>query len=183
VPIIMSHENPVGSQPETATKEQLSKAYVHMVASAAGVDMGTWGMDYDGFDVSLKSSVDYGPHGLLGPGLDIQLKCTGQKSVNQPDHVAWSLKRKTFNLLAAPNRSTPAVFCVMILPHDSPGYWLRHDDEGLLARSQMYFLRGSDFPAATKKKNQILHLPKENLFTPGNLLMLMEESSLWWATI
>jgi hypothetical protein len=177
----MSHVNPVGSQPETATKEQLSKAYVHMVASAAGIDMGTWGMDYDGFDVTLRSSVDYGPSGLLGPGLDIQLKCTGQKSVNRTDHVTWSLKRKTYNRLSAANRSYPAVFCVMIVPHD-PGYWLRHDDEGLLARSQMYFLRGSDFPKATKKKNQILHLPKENLFTPGNLLTLMEESSLWWTT-
>jgi hypothetical protein len=176
----MSHENPVGSQPETATKEQLSKAYVHMVASAAGVDLGTWGMDYDGFDTTLKSSVDYGPDGLLGPDLDIQLKCTGQKRVHNENYVAWKLKRKTYDLLSAPNRSNPGVLCVLALQDDSPGYWLRHDDEGLLARSQMYFLRGTDFPKATNKKTQTLHLPKENLFTPANLLILFEEASQWW---
>ena len=137
-------------------------------------------MDYDGFDVSLKSSVDYGPSGgLLGPGLDIQLKCTGQQQVVKPDHVTWSLKRKTFSLFTSLIGALQRYSVSWSFLHDAPGYWLRHDDEGLLARSHMYFLRGSDFTKATKNKHQILHLPKENLFTPGNLLMLMEESSMW----
>lgn len=176
----LSHTNPEGSLPVSATKEQLSKAYIHMVASAAGMDLGQWGMDYDGIDTTVRSSVDYGPGGLLGPGLDVQLKCTGQQSVDRDDVVAWSLKRKTFKLLSATNRSLPAIFCVMLVP-DEPGYWLRHDDEGLLARSKMYYLRGEDFPPTTNRKSQTLHVPKQNRLTPTALLALMEESSQWWS--
>lgn len=53
-----SHVLPVGSMPISGMREQLSKAYLHMIASSAGLDVGDWGTDYCGFDVTLSSSVD-----------------------------------------------------------------------------------------------------------------------------
>jgi hypothetical protein len=158
-------------------KEQISKAYVHMVASAAGLTLGEWGTDYDGIDVTLRSKVDFGGlSGALGSQLDIQLKCTGQERAVRSDSIAWSLDKRTAELLSDPRRYTMGVFCVMVVPPD-PGHWLQHNVEGLLARSQMYWLRGRDIGSPAEHDSVTVHLPKENILRPQDVLDLMEESS------
>lgn len=172
-----SHTVPAGSIPTSAMKEQISRAYVHMVASAAGLTLGAWGTDYDGIDVTLRSKVDFGGvSGSLGAELDIQLKCTGQESVVRAETVAWSLDARTAKILRAPNRYSLGVFCVMVVPTD-PGFWLYHSTDGILARSQMYWIRGQDIPSPGNNESVTVHLPKKNIFTSKNALDLMEESS------
>ena len=159
-------------------KENLSKAYIHMIASAAGLDLGDWNQDYDGFDITLSSGVDYSP-ALYGPKLDIQLKCTGQESVVKADHISWSLETRTIDYLSRPNRSTPAAFCVLVSGAEY-WEWLELDAAGLLAKSHMYWLRGQDLPAVKEgQSKQTVHLPKSNLLTPASILDLMEEASRW----
>ncbi|MDR7086861.1 hypothetical protein J2X11_001700 [Aeromicrobium panaciterrae] len=68
--------------PSGGMKENLSKSHIQMIASAAGLDLGEWCQDYDGFDVTLSSSVDYSP-ARYGPKIDVQLKCTGQEAVDR----------------------------------------------------------------------------------------------------
>lgn len=174
-----THTVPDGSIPLSAMKEEVSRAYVHMVASAAGLTLSDWRTDYDGIDVTLRSKVDYSEAGgCLGPQVDIQLKCSGQERVVHENHISWSLEVRTLRYLRDPNRFSLGVFCVMIVEDDDPGLWLRHDTDGLLARSQMYWVKGEDLPEP--KLNQVkqtVHVPRENLFTAGNALLLVEESS------
>lgn len=159
-------------------REQLSKAYLHMIASAAGVDLGNWNTDYDGIDVTVKSRVDYAPN-TLGPKIDVQLKCTGQEKAVRDETVAWSLETKTVQYLRAPHRSNPGLFCVLHAP-EGPGLWLSHDLEGLLAHSHMYWLWGSDLPEPKLDQDkQVVHLPKQNVMNPQSLLDLMEVASAW----
>ncbi|WP_356882734.1 DUF4365 domain-containing protein [Arthrobacter sp. YD2] len=173
----MSHTVPQGSIPKSAMQEQVSRAYIHMVASAAGLTVGTWGTDYDGIDVTLRSKVDFGGLvGSLGSELDIQLKCTGQKTTVRPNTIAWSLDKRTAELLADPRRYTMGVFCVMVVPPD-PGHWLHHSVEGLLARSHMYWIRGRDIPSPGTNQSVTVHLPKSNILRPQDVLDLMQESS------
>lgn len=173
-----SHVVPEGSLPLGAMKEELSKAYVHMIASAAGFDVGEWGQDYDCRDVTLSSSVDYAPH-LLAPKIDVQLKCTGQEKANREDCVAWSLDSRSYAKLKATNRHTLGLFCVLVVPPEV-GHWLHYDEKGMLARSHMYWMWGHSFPELKpESKSQTLHLPKVNILTAASALELMEEASRW----
>jgi hypothetical protein len=173
-----SHQVPKGAIPESAMREHLSEAYLHMIASAAGLTLGAWGDDYDGVDTTLKTKVDYAP-ALSQPKLDVQLKCSGQRSIVRRDTIAWSLETRTVAYLGAANRGTASLFCVLVAP-DSPGQWLTQNLSGLLAHSHMYFLRGADLPAPKlHQETQTVHLPKSNVLNPRTILDLMEEASRW----
>lgn len=173
-----SHLVPVGSLPETAMKEELSKAYINMLAGAAGMTVGIWSQDFDCMDVTLSSSVDYSPN-RCAPKIDVQLKCTGQQSVQRKDHVAWSLDVRTVEKMSKLNRGTPALLCVLVTAADYWD-WLHLDATGLLAKSHMYWLWGHDMPAAKMdQQEQTVHLPNTNIVTPASILELMEEASKW----
>lgn len=174
----LSHELPEGSLPLSAMKEDLSVAYVYMLASACGLSVGSWSQDYDGRDATLSSSVDYYPD-MYGPKVDIQLKCTGQESVDRVDSVAWSLDTRTYDLLSKKNRSNPALFCVLVVPPEA-GLWLTLSADGMLARSHMYWHWGHMLPPVKPgQKTQTVRISKSNLLTPKAMLELMEEASKW----
>ncbi|PPF24240.1 DUF4365 domain-containing protein [Rathayibacter rathayi] len=173
----ISHVLPAGSMPETAMKEELSKAYIHMLASATGLDIGGWNQDYDLRDITLKSRVEYPDLGDVG--IDVQLKCTGQSSVVHPSWVSWELKPNEVERLRRTNRATPYMLCVLVTEHHV-GHWLHHDVEGLLARSHMYYIWGRDLPVPIPAQvTRTVQLPIGNILTPARLLELMEEASAW----
>lgn len=176
--VTFSHELPEGSLPLSAMKEDLSIAYVHMLASACGLTVGSWSQDYDGRDATLSSSVDYYP-AMYGPKIDVQLKCTGQEAIDRVGTVAWSLDTRTYDLISRRNRSNPALFCVLVVPPEA-GHWLTLSPDGLLARSHMYWQWGHLLPSVkAEQKTQTVHIPKSNLLTPRVMLELMEEASTW----
>lgn len=181
--IIDSHVLPSGSMPLGGMKEELSKAYLHMLASATGLDLGQWGQDYDTRDVTLSSSVDYGAvGGSYGPKIDVQLKCTGQQAVVKQDEIAWSLDTRSIEFMSRLNRSTPALFCVLTTEVKAE-QWLQYSTDGLLSRSHMYWLWGVDLPTLIpSQQSQTVHLPRTNALTPASLLELMEEASRWQPT-
>jgi len=174
----LTHEILDDDLPVSAAKEQLSVAVVHMIASTAGLDLGDWRTDYDGFDVTVKSGHDYSPH-TAAPKLDIQLKCTAQQDKLRDDHVAWSLDARTCEKLSASNRSTMALLCVVTVP-EKPGHWMEWPDHGLLAYCKAYFLRGQDIPAVPAGQGSMtVKLPYGNLLTAKSLQELMAEAARW----
>lgn len=163
--------------PLSGMKEELSVAYLHMLASATGLTTGKWSQDYDVRDLTLKSSVEY--PALGDASIDVQLKCTGQESVDRADTIAWSLTARTLTKLRKVTRATPYLLCVLVAPPD-PDVWLDPSLDGLLARSHMYYEWGYKLPALVSgNETQTVHLPKKNLLTPASLLELMEEASKW----
>lgn len=177
----VTHTVPDGSLPQTAMQEEISKAYVHMVASAAGLTLLDWKTDYGAIDVTVKSLVNYGCVGGYQPQFDLQLKCTFQDNSNSGgDHFSWQVNRRTHEYLTNPNRANLAVFGVMVVPEE-PGLWLAHNTEGLLARSHMYWIRGRDFPPLPDgQDSKTLSIPKTNLLSASSMLELMREASERW---
>lgn len=174
---VPSHVLPQGSMPLGGMKEELSVAYLHMLASATGLTTGQWSQDYDVRDVTLKSSVEYPDLG--DAGIDVQLKCTGQESVDRDDTIAWSVTERTLTKLRKTNRATPYLLCVLVT-QPNPDVWLYPSLNGLLARSHMYYEWGYKLPVLVSgNATQTVHLPKKNLLTPASLLELMEEASTW----
>lgn len=174
----LSHQLFADDLPVSALKEQVSLGVLKVIATTAGLDVGAWGTDYDGFDATVKSDHDFDPYSA-GPKLDVQLKCTGQEGVLKEGHLAWSLDARTCRKLSSTNRGTMAVFCVVTVPPE-PGHWLSWPEEGLLTHCKAYFLRGKDIPPIVgERQSQTLHLPYENLLTPASLQSLMEEAARW----
>ncbi|GAA4853291.1 hypothetical protein GCM10023221_36540 [Luteimicrobium xylanilyticum] len=164
--------------PVSALKERLSKGVIQMIASAAGLDVGEWGTDYDGYDGTIRSIHNFDPY-MASPGFDLQLKCTGQRRVERVDHLAWKLDRRTCELLSRPNRALMGAFCVVTVP-ELPGHWLNRHDEGLLARCHAYYLRGQDIPPVPDgKKSQVLHIPRSNRLDPVSMRDLIEQAARW----
>lgn len=164
--------------PLTGMQEELSKAYVRTLASATGLTVGEWSQDYDCIDVTLSSSVDYSP-AAFGPKIDIQLKCTGQEKSTRDGQIAWSLDSRAYDKMSKRNRSTPALFCVLVAPPKAE-LWLTSDEAGLLSRSHMYWRWGYEFDALKAGQAwQTVHLPQANLLTPQALLDRVKEASEW----
>lgn len=83
------------------------------------------------------------------------------------------------DLLSRPNRSVPSLLCVL---HTAADYWdwLQMSQQGLLAKSTMYYLWASDFPTAIpSQEKQVVHLPLANVVTPASILDLMKVASTW----
>lgn len=171
---------PDGSMPQSAMQEEISKAYVHMVASAAGLTLQRWDTDYGAVDLTLKSYVDYGAPGGYQPAFDVQLKATYQ-DLGTGDSFGWPINRRTHEKLTNPNRANLSCLAVLALPEE-PTLWLNHDTAGLLARSHMYWLRADGFPDLRPGAESVtVTIPKGNRFGPKEALEFMEEAGHRWA--
>ena len=165
------YDLPDDSLPITAMREQISIAYIQMAIAAAGCTVGTWSADYDGVDISIKSHAEY--EGLLGPTLDVQLKCTS-KDVVKAEHIAWEIDKRTHHYLTW-KRSKPAILAVLVVPSDRD-LWLDHNEERLLTRSTMYWMPAAGMPAFPDgQQTMTVHLPRSNRFNREALLGIMTE--------
>lgn len=163
---------PVGSLPESQMKEQLSIAYLRMVASAAGCSTEQSSTDFNASDISVVSSAEYSME--LFPGFEVQLKCTSQNVVKD-DYIIWSIDRRTHYRLTARKRARKAILAVLVVPTEIDG-WLDHTEERLLTASTMYWIHGKDIAEIPDGQETItVHLPRRNIFTRDQLLAIMED--------
>jgi hypothetical protein len=114
-------------------KEQISRAYLHAVATAAGYTIADWNVDKDGVDATLKS------HGVY---VDLQLKCT-QSPVSVSAGYSFQLDTATYDKLRSRDRSAPGYLALMIVPANV-GKWLTHVPHRLILECHAYFARIQD---------------------------------------
>jgi hypothetical protein len=150
----------------TAQKEEFSFAYVHAVASVAGFNVGTWRVDNDSVDVTLKAK------GLVGstrsPHLDIQLKCTQNLT---GDEAEWSfeLKRKNYEDLTATDLHVPRILVVLEVP-DDVGRWIEHGENDMTLYHRAYWSWLIGQPALPdEQKSKTVRVPRENVFDVDGL--------------
>lgn len=169
---------PDGSLDQKLMQEGVSKAYVNMIASAAGLTLLSWEFDMGSVDLTLKSLVDYQRPGGFQPQFDVQLKATTTISATQTN-FSYQINRRTYENLSNPNRGYPACLGVLLLPAD-PVAWIHHDTQGLLSRSFLYWKRTSDFPPLPAGQSYInIPFTQADRFGPAELLQFMDEASRW----
>lgn len=150
---------------ESSQKEQFSRAYVLAVATQANVTIGTWNVDKDGVDVTLRRGARM---------VDLQLKCT-RSARNVQGNFVFDLDVPTYDKLVHPDRSVPAFLTLMIVPPDVE-LWLHHRPEDLLMRCHGYWAAmpvGAQVSAGTKTA---IHLPRQNRLDGSALEHMFEES-------
>lgn len=134
-------------------KEQVSRAYVHALATQGGYTIGEWNVDKDGVDVTLRS------RGLM---IDIQLKCTQNPRITR-DGYSFDLDIETYDKLRHPERSAPGHLALLIVPPDI-GRWVTHQQESIVLSCHGYWASLHGMKAAAGKTTTI-RIPRQQELT------------------
>lgn len=147
--------------------ECFSTAYVHAVAAAAGVSVGSITPDINGLDVQFLSPDDGQD---AGSSAHVQLKSTSSKlsaSTDLPDGCVYRLRAKDYNRLRI-ETTVPRFLVVLELPDDIE-QWLACDPEYLRLNASARWLSLRGLGDSTHSEKVPVHIPKGNLFTPEAL--------------
>ncbi|MGV9315536.1 DUF4365 domain-containing protein [Streptomyces sp. NPDC003691] len=104
-------------------KEQISRAYVHALASQGGYTVGDWNVDKDGVDVTLRD------RGLM---VDFQLKCTQSPRAVRGGY-SFDLDIETYDKLRSRERSAPGHLVLLVVPPNLELWVTQHPDSVVLA--------------------------------------------------
>lgn len=162
---------------ENEQKQQLSIAYLHAVASAAGFACQAPGVDDDSVDRTL------GARGWVhreavwrSPKIDVQLKSIVREPLTAADRsLTFRLSRKNYDDLR--HRSlVPRLLVVLLLPRQR-GRWLEQNDERMLSRYAAYYVSLAGAPATSLRGKVSVVIPRKNLLSVDNLRRLMAQAS------
>ncbi|MGW1193953.1 DUF4365 domain-containing protein [Streptomyces sp. NPDC002559] len=131
-------------------KEQISRAYVHALASQGGYTVGEWNVDKDGVDVTLRD------RGLM---VDFQLKCTQSPRVIRGGY-SFDLDVETYDKLRSTERSAPGHLVLLVVPPNLELWVTQHSDSVVLAcHGYWACLHGRDSVAS--RATTAISLPEE----------------------
>jgi hypothetical protein len=159
---------------------ELSYAYIHAVASKAGVGckIGSRHDDNAGIDAELTG---WGPFPNGGYREEIDIKVQLKATVKPPleymgKYWSYSLSGiSRYDDLRSDALSTPRILVVLFLPADAD--WLTLDDEGLILRKCAYWVSLRGAKPSTNRTAQTVYLPKDQRFDPNGLIALMAQLS------
>ncbi|MFE3626092.1 DUF4365 domain-containing protein [Streptomyces goshikiensis] len=135
-------------------KEQVSRAYVHALATQGGYTICDWNVDKDGVDVTLRS------RGLM---VDIQLKCTQSPRVVRSGY-SFDLDVETYDKLRDPERSAPGHLALLIVPPDI-GRWVIHQPDSIVLSCHGYWASLYGLGKATGTSSTAISLPEHQELT------------------
>ncbi|MFV8750260.1 DUF4365 domain-containing protein [Nannocystaceae bacterium ST9] len=155
---------------------ELSYAYLHAVASHAGVACQAAARTHDnlGIDATLTLVRDFGPKATLSRiTLHVQLKATTKPPAVTNGRLAYFLKEIEYDRLRRGGALPPALLAVLFLPED-PSDWLSHSTERLALSRCAYWLSLSGAPASNNKTGQTVYFPPDQVLSPDGLQRLFE---------
>lgn len=148
--------------------EQLSKSYVHAVASYCGYGADVPSVDHDSIDITISSSAGKKAR------IDVQLKATGQIQINDEESFSFALPIKNYNDLRA-DTINPRILIVFHMPTDQKE-WLRHTSEELALRKCAFWVSLQGRAETTNKETISIAVPTANIFSPDCLHNLMRKA-------
>jgi Domain of unknown function (DUF4365) len=157
-------------------ESELSYAYLHAVASAAGVSCsgGTRHEDNAGVDAKL---VGWGPFPGGGYRTEVDIKVQLKATVQQPTIVGDCFSYyfpgiSQYNDLRSAAVSTPRILVVLFLP-ENPVEWMSHTEDALLLRRCAYWVSLRGAPVSSNETGQTVYIPKNQKFDADGLRGLM----------
>src|SRR4051794_1192954 len=120
----------------TNKMEELSYAYIHAVASRAGILVTRRHPDLESGEIELKCLSNPAPDSLYAPLIEILLKSTAV-DLGDAEAFSYALKMKNYRELRKP-RHLPSLLVVFIMPA-AEADWLVHDEASLVSRRCAYW--------------------------------------------
>jgi hypothetical protein len=156
---------------------ELSYAYLHAVASRAGVACQASTRCHDNLGIDAKLSIvrDFGPRAVWSEvTLNVQLKATTEAPSRKDGRLSYYLRPVAeYDKLRRPSAMPPRLLAVLFLPND-PASWLRHSDEELALCRCAYWVSLLGAPASNNETGQTIYLPEQQALSPDGLLGLFE---------
>jgi hypothetical protein len=163
-------------------ESELSYAYLHAVASMAGVSCKhvTRHEDNNGIDAQLTAWGPFPNGGYLNEiDLKIQLKAKKGIPIEKDGHLSYFLQdedSKRYNDLRADTVSIHRILVVLFLP-DIKGDWLGITEEELILKNSAFWVSLRGAGPSSNKTGQTVYLPKTQIFHPENLMSIFARLS------
>jgi hypothetical protein len=157
-------------------ESELSYAYLHAVASKAGVACEACGRHEDNAGVDARL-VGWGPFPSGGWRTEIDIKVQLKATIKKPSEVdgtyAYCLTGiSRYDDLRSEALSTPRILVVLFLPEKNDD-WITHTDEALSLHRCAYWVSLRGAKASMNKTAQTVYLPKNQRFDAEGLISLM----------
>lgn len=161
-------------------ESELSYAYLHAVASTAGMACECMGRHHDnnGVDAQVTAWGPFLKGGYLTEvTMNIQLKATVAVPADNGTHLSYSLQGiSRYEDLRSPTVGVPRFLVVLFLPPGQPD-WILHSVDHLILKRCAYWVSLRNAPSTTNSTAATVYLPKTQLFGPEQLLNLAAELS------
>src|SRR5262245_14778055 len=124
---------------ENEQKQQLSLAYVHAVAAAAGFACQAPAVD-DSVDRTITARGWMNPEAMYySPRIDVQLKSFGRNAITRGEKsFKYELRKKNSDELRPENPLVPCLLVVLLLPPDKD-QWLSQTHKQTVLRHAAYY--------------------------------------------
>lgn len=161
---------------ENNIKSELSYAYLHAIASRAGLACEVTGRHSDGagVDAVLRAKERFADDSILTHfTLEVQLKATSAGAVaGTADRYPFVLTIGHYDKLRDIEVQAQQILVVLFLPADQQR-WLDHSAEGLISRRCAYWVSLRGAPASANLETQTAYIPEANRFSVEGLRSLM----------
>ena len=151
---------------------QLSYAYLHAVASHAGIacQEARRSLDNAGVDATLHLIKNFGPTAKLTEiSLHIQLKATATPPSRKNGGLSYFLRETDhYDRLRSDSSLPPRLLAVLFLP---PNHleWLTHSPDQLVLSRAAYWVSLVDAPSTENTSGQTIYLPENQPLSPAGL--------------
>lgn len=161
---------------KNSQKEEFSYAYIQAVASVAGysVQIKPRLMDNAGIDLTIEVPNQIGF--MLSPKFDAQVKCTSSTKIIDHDLIKFPLPVKNYNRLIHPKVLAPQILIVVLVPENIE-QWLQISETETIMKKCGYWVSLKGQPETTNTSNITVTIPRENVFSPSSLKLIMDKIS------
>lgn len=162
-------------------ESELSYAYLHAVASRAGINCQFLNRhsDNSGVDAQLTYQNDPSPTStyIEEAIIQIQLKATQKTPYETSTHFSYSFHGITqYNDLRKPRGSGSIKILVVMFLENDPKEWLNCTQNELLLKKASYWVSLVGAPATKNGSATTIYVPKNQLLTPDSLLQISQDT-------
>jgi hypothetical protein len=162
-------------------ESELSYAYLHAVASAAGAACSVTTRHEDNSGVDAKI-VGWGPFPNGGYRHEVDLKVQLKATTATPSTVSKCLSYflrgvPQYDDLRSAAVSTPRILVVLFLPSTNASDWISHTDDALSLHKCAYWVSLKGAAPSTNDSGQTVYLPLSQRFDKVGLLDLFAKVS------
>jgi hypothetical protein len=165
---------------ENNVKSELSYAYLHAVASHAGLGCEVAGRHSDdaGVDAVVRAKERFYPDSIYTHfTMEVQLKATSV--CPEPDRLGrypFRLLLNHYDKLRDEGNWAQQILVVLFLPSERP-LWLSHSADSLITRRCAYWVSLRGAPESPNDESQTVYIPQSNLFSVEGLRSVMARVS------
>lgn len=158
-------------------ESELSYAYLHAIASKAGMNCKTGNRhdDNEGIDAVVNYNGPIPETYITDVQIDVQLKATIKDGGDNPDYWTYYLQGvNRYDKLRLDSSPIVKILVVLFLPNNSEE-WLKCSQDELILKHAAYWVCLHGAKASDNTTGQTIYIPKTNLITPESLRNLAIE--------